>query len=92
LEPERDEATGGWRKLHNEELRDFAFFAKCQVDQDEIGDSCSTNSEKRNVFRLLVGKPRGRKQLGRPRCKWVYNIKMELGDIGIGGVDWIGLA
>jgi hypothetical protein len=52
----------------------------------------STNGEKRNTYRLLVGKQEGKKPLGRPRCNLVDNIKIDLGDIGWGGVDWIGLA
>jgi hypothetical protein len=51
----------------------------------------STNGEKRNVYRLLVGKPEGKRQPGRPRRKWVDNIKMDLGEIGWGGLDWIDL-
>jgi hypothetical protein len=48
--------------------------------------------EKRNVYRLLVGKPEGKRPLGRPRRRWMDNIKMDLLDIGLGVVDWIGLA
>jgi hypothetical protein len=48
--------------------------------------------EKRNAHRLLVGKPEGTKPLGRPRCRWVDNIKKDLLEIGWGGVDWIRLA
>jgi hypothetical protein len=48
--------------------------------------------EKRNVYRLLVGKPEGKRQLGIPRCRWIDNIKMDLSEIGLSGVDWIGLA
>jgi hypothetical protein len=48
--------------------------------------------EKRNVYRLLVGKPEGKRPLGRPRRKWIYNIKMDLLEIGLGVLDWIGLA
>jgi hypothetical protein len=48
--------------------------------------------EKRNSYRLLVGKPEGKRPLGRPRRRWVDNIKMDLLEIGWGGVDWIGLA
>jgi hypothetical protein len=48
--------------------------------------------EKRNAYRLLVGKPEGRRQLGRPRLRWVNNIRMDLLEIGWDGVDWIGLA
>jgi hypothetical protein len=43
------------------------------------------------VYRLLVGKPEGKRPLGRPRCKWIDNIKMDLLDIGVNVVDWIGL-
>jgi hypothetical protein len=48
--------------------------------------------EKRNVYRLLVGKPEGKRPLGRPRHRWMYNIKMDLLGIGVNVVDWIGLA
>jgi hypothetical protein len=47
--------------------------------------------EKRNVYRLLVGKPEGKRPLGRPRRRWIDNIKMDLLDIGLSVVDWIGL-
>jgi hypothetical protein len=48
--------------------------------------------ENRNAFRLLVGKPEGKRLLGRPRRRLVDNIRMDLGEVGWGGVDWIGLA
>jgi hypothetical protein len=48
--------------------------------------------ERKNVYRLLVGKPKGKRLLGKPRCRWVDNINMDLVEIGWGGVDWIGLA
>jgi hypothetical protein len=48
--------------------------------------------KKRNVYRLLVGKPEGKGPLGRPRRRWVDNIRMDLGEEGWGDVDWIGLA
>jgi hypothetical protein len=44
------------------------------------------------AYRLLVGKPEGKRPLGRPRCRWVDNIRMNLGEVGWGDVDWIGLA
>jgi hypothetical protein len=47
---------------------------------------------KRNTYRILVGKPEGDKPLGRPRCRWVNNIKMDIREIGWGGMDWIDLA
>jgi hypothetical protein len=48
--------------------------------------------EKRNAYRLLVGKPEGKRPLGRPKRRWVDNIRMDLGEVGWGDVDWIGLA
>jgi hypothetical protein len=48
--------------------------------------------EKRNAYMILVGKPEGKRPLGRPRCMWVDNIKMDLKEIGWGGMDWIHLA
>jgi hypothetical protein len=48
--------------------------------------------EKRNAYRLLVGKPEGKKPLGRPRRRWVDNIRMDLGEVRWGDVDWIDLA
>jgi hypothetical protein len=47
---------------------------------------------KRNAYRLLVGKPEGKRPLGRSRRRWVYNIRMDLGELGWDEVDWIGLA
>jgi hypothetical protein len=48
--------------------------------------------EKRNAYRLLVGKPEGKRPLGRPRRRWMHNIRMALGEVGWGDVDWIDLA
>jgi hypothetical protein len=48
--------------------------------------------EKRNAYRLLMGKPEGKRPLGRPRCRWLDNIMVDLGEVGWGHVDWIGLA
>jgi hypothetical protein len=48
--------------------------------------------ETRNTCRILVGKPEGKRPLGRPRCRWVDNIKMDFGEIGRDGRDWIELA
>jgi hypothetical protein len=57
-----------------------------------MGGPCSTNGEKRNAYRLLVGKPEGKRPLGKPRHRWVDTISMDLGEVGWGDVDWIGLA
>jgi hypothetical protein len=50
------------------------------------------NGENRNAYRILVGKPEGKRPLGRPRCRWVDNIKIDLTEIGWNGMDWINLA
>jgi hypothetical protein len=57
-----------------------------------MGRECSTNGEKRNVYRILVGKPEGKRLLERPQCKWVNTIKIDLREIGWGSSDWINLA
>jgi hypothetical protein len=57
-----------------------------------MGRVCSTNGEKKNAYRILVGKAEGKRQLGRPRRKWVDNIKMDLREIGWDGMDWIDLS
>jgi hypothetical protein len=57
-----------------------------------MGKACSTNGEKRNACRILVGKPEGKRPLQRPRCRWVDNIEMDLRKIGGGGMDGIDLA
>jgi hypothetical protein len=57
-----------------------------------MGGLCSTNGEKRNAYRLLGGQPEGKRQLGRPRRRSVDNIRIDLGEVGCGDVDWIGLA
>jgi hypothetical protein len=52
------------------------------MKEDEMGRACRTNGEKRNAYRILVGKPEGKSPLGRPRRKWVDNIEMDLREIG----------
>jgi hypothetical protein len=47
--------------------------------------------QKRNAYRLLLGRPEGKRPLRRPRCRWVDNIRMDLGEVGWGDVNWIGL-
>jgi predicted small integral membrane protein len=56
-----------------------------------MGGACSTKGKKRKVYRLLVGKQEGRRPVGRPRCRWLDNIRMGLVEAGWGDVDWIGL-
>jgi hypothetical protein len=54
--------------------------------------TCSTNGEKRNAYRILVGKPEGKRPLGRPRRRWLNNIKMGFRETGWGGMDWVDVA
>jgi hypothetical protein len=93
--PKRDEVTGGWRKLHNEELRDLysspSIIRIIKSRRMRWVGHLSRMGEKRNAYRLLVGKPEAKRPLGRPRRRWVDNIKMDLLEIVWGGVDWIGL-
>jgi hypothetical protein len=53
-----------------------------------MGGACSTNGEKRSAYRIWVGKPGGKRPLGRPRGRW-ENIMMNLREVGWGGMDWI---
>jgi hypothetical protein len=94
--PKRGEVTGEWRKLHNEELRDL-YSSKSVIRiiksrRMRWEGHVARMGEKRNAYRLLVGKPEGKRPLGRPRRRWVDNIRMALGEMGWGDVDWIGLA
>jgi hypothetical protein len=54
--------------------------------------ACRTHGEKKNTYRILVGKPEGKRPLGRSRRRWVDNIVMDLGEIGWDGMDWIDVA
>jgi hypothetical protein len=57
-----------------------------------MGRACSPNGEKRGMYRILVGESEGKRPLGRPRFRWEDNIRIDLQEVGCGGVDWIGLA
>jgi hypothetical protein len=94
--PKRDEVTGGWRKLHNEELRDFdsspSIIRMIKSRRMRLAVHVARMRKKRNEYRLLAGKPKGKRPLGRQRRSCVQNIRMDLGEVGWGDVDWIGLA
>jgi hypothetical protein len=94
--PKGDEVTRGWRQLHNEELHDLccslSIIGIIKSRRMTWAEHVLRMGEKRNAYRLLAGKPEGKRTLGRPRRRWVDNIKMHLVEIGWGGVDWIGLA
>jgi hypothetical protein len=63
-----------------------------QVKKTEMGRTCGTYGGEKGAYRALVGKPEGRRPLGRHRRIWEDNIKMDLREVGCGGVDWIDLA
>jgi hypothetical protein len=91
-----DDLRGEWRKLHNEELRDLnsspSIIRMINSRRVRWEGHVARMGDKRNACRLLVGKPEGKRPLGRLRRRWVNNIRMELGEVGWGDVDWIGLA
>jgi hypothetical protein len=78
--PKRDEVTGEWRKLHNEELRDLysspSIIRMIKSRRMRSAGHVAGMGEKRNAYRLLVGKQEGKRPLGRPRRRWVDNIRM----------------
>ena len=94
--PKRDEVTREWRKLHNEELNDLysspniVRVIRSRRMRREGHVACMR--EMRGVYRVLVGKPEGKRPLGRHRHRWKNNIQMNLQEVGCGGMDWIELA
>jgi hypothetical protein len=94
--PKRDEVTGEWRKLHNEELHDLysspSSIRIIKARRMRWAGHVAQRGEKRNAYRLLVGKPEGRRPVERPRRRWLDNIRMDLVEVGWGDVDLIGLA
>jgi hypothetical protein len=94
--PKRDEVTREWRKLHNEELRDLysspSIIRIIKSRRMRWAGHVAGMGEKRNAYRLLLGKPEGNRSLGRPRRRWVDNIRIDLGEVEWGDVDWISLA
>jgi hypothetical protein len=88
--------TGGCRKLHNEELHNLysspSITRIIKSRRMRWAGHVARMGENRNVYRSLVGKPEGKRPLGRPRRRWMYNIKIDLLEIGLSVVDWIGLA
>ena len=95
LGPKRDKVTGEWRKLHNEELNvlytspNIVWVIKSR--RMRWTGHVARMGEERGVYRVLVGKPEGRRPLGRPRHRWEDNIKMGLQEVGAVG-DWMELA
>jgi hypothetical protein len=90
--PKMDEVTGGWRKLHNEELHRLysssSIIRVIKARRTRWVGHVERMGEVRGAYNILVARPDGRRPLGRPRRKWEDNIKMELGEIGLR--MWIG--
>jgi hypothetical protein len=84
--PKRDEATGEWRRLHNEELNDL--YSSLNIIRVIVSrrmrwtGHVACMGENKGAYRILVGRPEGRRPLGRPRRRWEDNIKMDLQDVG----------
>jgi hypothetical protein len=94
--PKRDEVKGGWRKLHNEELHGLysspSIIRMIKARRMRGAGHVARMGEVRGTYNTLVGRPEGRRPLGRPRRRWEDNIKTDLREIGFGDVDWIHLA
>jgi len=94
--PRRDEVTGEWRTLHNEELNDLYsspnIVRVMKSRRMRWVGHVARMGEERVVYRVLVGNPERKRPLGRPRRRWVYNIRMDLQEVGCGYMDWIGWA
>jgi hypothetical protein len=94
--PKRDEVTGGWRKLHHEELNDMYSLPDIvrvvKSRRMRWAGHVARMGEGRGVYRVLVGKPEGSRPLWRPRRRGKNNIKMDLEEVGGGlwGVDGVG--
>ena len=94
--PRWDEVTGDWRRLHKEQINDLY----CSPNIVRVikwrrvrwVGHVARMGEERGVYRVLVGKPEGRRPLRRTRRRWVDNIRMDLWEVGCRYVDWIGLA
>jgi hypothetical protein len=84
--PKRDEVRGVWRKLHNEELH--ILYSSPNIIR-QIKSRRMRWAGERNVYRFLMGKPEGKRPLGRPRRRWEDGIRMDLRKIGCGSVDLI---
>jgi hypothetical protein len=93
--PNRYEVIGELRKLNNEELNDLYSspnIVRAIKSRISWARHVARMGEERDVYRVLVGKPEGKRPLEKPRRRWEDNIKMDLQEVGCGGMDWIGLA
>ena len=89
--PKRDEVTGEWRRLHNEELNDLYsspnIVRVIKSRRMRWAGHVACMDDERGLYRILVGKPEGKRPMGRPRCRWVDNIRMDLQEVGCGYMD-----
>ena len=94
--PKRDETTGEWRKLHNEKLSDLYSLPNIvrvvKSRRMRWAGHMARMVERRCAYRVLLGKPEGKRPLGRPRRRWEGNIKMDLQEVGGSCGDWMELA
>jgi len=89
--PKRDEVTGEWRKLHNEELNDLYrshdIVRAIKPRRMGLTEHVARMRERRGVYKVLVGKSEGKRPLRRPRHRWEDHIKMDLQEVGCGGMN-----
>jgi hypothetical protein len=94
--PKRDEVTGEWRKLHNEELNDLyplpSIVRVVKSRRMRWADHVAGKGDEREFHRVLVGKSEGKNPLGKPRRRWEDNNKMDVQEVGGGRGDWRELA
>jgi len=91
----RNEVTGEWRNYVMRNLMICTLhpiFLGDKIEKNELGGQVARTGERRIVYRVLVGKPEGKRRLGRPRRRWEDNIRMDLQEEGCGDMDWIELA
>jgi hypothetical protein len=93
--PKRDEVTGEWRKLHNEDFHDLysspTIVRVTESRRMRFEGHLARMGEWRGLYKVLVGKPEGKRPLGSPRRRWENNIKMDLQEVECRGIDWIEL-
>jgi hypothetical protein len=94
--PKRNEVMGEWMKWQNEELHNLYsspdIIRQLKSRRMRWAGHVACMGEDRKVYKVLVGKPEGKRALGRPRHRWEFGIRMDLREIGWEGVDWIRLA
>jgi hypothetical protein len=94
--PKRDEVTREWKKAHNEEFNDLYsspnIVRVIKSRRMRWTGNVARMGKRRGVCRVLVGTPEGNRPLGRPRCRWEDIIKVDIQELGCGGMDWIELA